>query len=229
MQIPKYDWPSVQRAIKQIRSISYSEDGALFKYGKEKFLRPMVETGSIRIMAAATYDDPSLNPAIRDSELEISLISLPSEVRLQAFDGKTGKPKGIIRPTGNVIWTERARSNVYVYCLASRFDPRMFGDFEADSCVVIKDPVRFVETIQAEWDRRFEEWAGVALPVSYIDPFGDYTSEPDVYFSKHFRYGYQREFRLVWLPPTPSEDLDPVFLDIGSLKDYCELISLENS
>ncbi len=40
MQIPKYDWPGVQRAIKQIRSISYSEDGALFKYGKEKFSAP---------------------------------------------------------------------------------------------------------------------------------------------------------------------------------------------
>jgi hypothetical protein len=145
IQIPKYDWPGVRKAIKQIRSIKYSKDGALFKYGSKKYLQRMVESGSIRIAAAASYDDPSLNPAIRDSELEISLISLPSEVHLEAYDGKTGQKKGTIIPVGNLKWTRKAGTNFYVYCLASRFDPRMFGDFEADGCVVIKNPVRFVE------------------------------------------------------------------------------------
>jgi len=110
IQIPKYDWPGVRKAVKQIRSFNYSKDGALFKYGKEEYLRPMVEAG---------------------------------------------------------------------------------------------------------------------LPVTYIDPFGDYKSEPDVYFSKHFRYGYQKEFRLVWLPPAKTDLLDPVFLEIGSMEDYCHLITLE--
>jgi hypothetical protein len=46
--------------------------------------------------------------------------------------------------------------------------------------------------------------------------------------TKHFRYYYQREFRIVWLPPEPTQamSLTPVFLDIGNLSDFCDVIDL---
>jgi hypothetical protein len=200
IQVPKYEWPGLDKAIENFRAI-VTDKSVLIKFGKDEHLRVMIEVGSLRVSSAASYADPSLNPAIRDSELELSLLSLPSEVHLEVFDGKTGHSKGTLTPTGNVKWTMKARTNYYAYCLASRFDPRMFGDFEADAFVVIKDPVRFVEAIQAKWDQRIPEWDGVAMPVTYVDPFARYKSEPDVYFSKHFRYSYQKEFRCIWLPP----------------------------
>jgi hypothetical protein len=225
-QIPKYDWPGLPKAIHHFRNIVLPRDGVLIKYGKTEHLRDMIDVGRIRISSAASYDDPSLNAAIRDTELEISQILLPSEVELEVFDGKTGQRKGTITPAGHITFTAKANTNYYAYCLASRFDLRMFGDFDADACVVIKEPVRFVEAIQAEWDRRMPGWDGVALPVNYIDPFGDAGDDPDVFSSKHFRYGYQREFRCIWLPPTKRDVLDPLFLELGSLREYCELITL---
>jgi hypothetical protein len=51
--------------------------------------------------------------------------------------------------------------------------------------------------------------------------------EFDPFTWKHFRYSYQGEFRLVWLPETPQTNIECVHLKIDSLKDLCFLISLE--
>ncbi|HEX5081915.1 MAG TPA: ABC transporter permease [Blastocatellia bacterium] len=49
---------------------------------------------------------------------------------------------------------------------------------------------------------------------------------PSVYFAKHFRYWYQQEYRVVWTPPTPIAKLPPLDVEMGNLKDICEIICL---
>jgi hypothetical protein len=49
------------------------------------------------------------------------------------------------------------------------------------------------------------------------------------FFCKDFRYWYQKEVRAAWLPPdprTPPAALDHLFIELGCLKDYCELIEI---
>lgn len=46
---------------------------------------------------------------------------------------------------------------------------------------------------------------------------------------KDFRYSYQQEVRAAWLPPTADGSrpkLDHIFVTMGRLTDYCELIEL---
>ncbi|MGI8733749.1 MAG: hypothetical protein ACR2LM_10670 [Pyrinomonadaceae bacterium] len=225
-QIPKYDWPGLESAVSGFASKKLEPGKFLLKYGQTRFLQPLLEKGIVRIAPAAMYDDPSLSPAVRDTELEISIAALPSEVKLVAYDGKTGQLKGPVHPKGNITMTAKARSNYYVLCLAAAFSLRMFGDFNADSCLLIKDPVRFVETVQRAFDEKLPGWDSLGWGVSYIDPFQAKSARPDVHFSKHFRYAYQKEYRIVWLPPTKQTSLDPIFLELGNLEEYCELIRL---
>ena len=43
----------------------------LFKYAPRRYVDDFV-TGSVRLRAASSYDDPSLSSAIRDDELQIA-------------------------------------------------------------------------------------------------------------------------------------------------------------
>jgi hypothetical protein len=44
--------------------------------------------------------------------------------------------------------------------------------------------------------------------------------------TKHFRFAYQCEYRMVWVPPIPQNDLKPFVITIGSLKGIATLIPL---
>lgn len=47
-------------------------------------------------------------------------------------------------------------------------------------------------------------------------------------YTKHFKYTYQDEFRATWERETLPEGkaLQPIFLNVGSLTDYCNLFFL---
>lgn len=105
VQIPKYDWAGLPKAVESFKKINLVQGQFLLKYGKYEYLQSCLEEGKLRIMPASSYDDSSLNPAIRDAELEIKFAGIPSEVKMEVFDGKTGQPKGFITPTGNVNYT----------------------------------------------------------------------------------------------------------------------------
>jgi len=47
-----------------------------------------------------------------------------------------------------------------------------------------------------------------------------------VLFSKHFRYSYQNECRFVFLPKEPILDLKEFFIEIGSMEEYAEIITI---
>ena len=44
------------------------------------------------------------------------------------------------------------------------------------------------------------------------------------FISKHFRYAYQHEFRVIWIPNKEINDLDPVFIEIGGMAEYADII-----
>jgi hypothetical protein len=64
-------------------------------------------------------------------------------------------------------------------------------------------------------------------PVIYIDPFllAPPGTAAEVYFCKHFRFAYQTGFRFV-LKAADNHRLDPFFLDVGSLEDIAEIVTV---
>ena len=192
--IPKFDWPGLSRAVEQFNKLNLQPGSFLVKFGKAEHLRDTLETGTIRILPASHYGDPSLNQAIKDSELQVQFFDLPAEVKLEVVDGKTGKPKGHIQPTGNVAYTLESNSNYYAYCMTSALSIRLFGDFEANACLIVRSPSDFIVRIAEAFYRLKPAWKCISGNVDYYDPFNVEPSRLGVHFSKHFVLLIKRSF-----------------------------------
>jgi hypothetical protein len=229
LPIPLPSHPLASQAAAAVSTRAATRGTYLVKYGKLQHLRPAYEFGRLRIAPASSYADPSLNPAIRDDELEVELQPPPSEMRLDVIDPATGESRGRLNPIGNKI-RKVSRTNYYVSCFSSLLTPRLFQDFDnADACLLITRPREFIEVVFAEFERRLPVFTGLERPVRYIDPLNATLRDLEVFFCKHFRYAYQAEFRFVWLPPELRGDLEPLFLELGGLSAYAELISLKDA
>lgn len=102
---------------------------------------------------------------------------------------------------------------------------RMPTDFDADSALIIKDPGRFAQRVISSFLVRFADWKPLYGPVTYYDPYRDYTKLSVHEMSKPFGYAYQREVRIVMQATRrPRQTLEPEFLDIGPMDDYAELL-----
>jgi len=115
----------------------------------------------------------------------------------------------------------------YAYCTAGVFSHRLYQDFEADACLIIHEPRRFVADLAKA--------AGSVLPgytfgtsgVRYVDPLVAPPTAVPVQVIKHFRFAYQREFRCVLQAPAgSSRTLHAVFVTIPQLFEYVELVAL---
>jgi hypothetical protein len=200
-----------------------SNRGLLLKLGKQAHMQAMFHLGMIRIAPASSYRDPSLNPAMHDDELSFESIAQPG---FKVLVSPT--PGGPMVPVGG-LHTLRMRATLptdyFVYCMSFSARPRLFGDFEADACVVITKPKDFIDRVVAAVEPLLPEYAHQRGKVRYADPHFDHHRLP-LAMTKHFRFSYQREFRMIWVPPTPSIGLEPFFITIGSLKDIATLITL---
>jgi hypothetical protein len=63
-------------------------------------------------------------------------------------------------------------------------------------------------------------------PAVYVDPLLPTTATITVPVMKHFRYAYQDEYRFCWLPSMPTASLTHVDVQVGSIKDFSDLIVL---
>jgi hypothetical protein len=232
---PNYELQGLENSVKELLRLDLQAGNYLVKYGKYKFLEPMLKNGSIRIMPASSYFDPSLNTAIRDNELKTSVLIPPNEVKFQDFyknikvsvGDKEGNLEDFAEIVGNWKYTRVSNTDFYVYCLAYEYSHRMFGDFEADCCLVITNPSEFLKRILEKFNEVMPNYSASHYSVRYYDPLNVGKNELPFYFSKDFGYSYQKEYRIVWLPPEKTMELEPVFLKLGNLEDCCELIKLE--
>jgi len=202
---PDYDWPGITKAYDAFNALNITPGEYLIKYSKQAFIQAAFERGEIRISPASRYNDPSLNYSIMDDELSLSL---------RPPDTATGDwPKVVTTGT-----------DYYVYCLANEFSLRLFGDFEADACLVITRPYVFFDRLSEAVMRKLFLWQGYAKPVQYIDPVRPQKAKMDLYCSKNFRFAYQREYRMIWKPISPRSALPYIHVEIGSLEDCCKVI-----
>lgn len=194
------------------------------KFGKKSHLEPALRKGVIRIAPASSYDDPSLNSAQADKELE-HLAVTPNEhlkVKLFGMDSTGGERELPVR--AKELFRYMMVPDFYVWCCGLDYSPRMFCDFEADAVLVIRDKSAFRSRLSA----------AVRLPdatlsedrIAYYDPYTIRREELVPIFSKHFRYLYQNEYRFAWTLPGGS-DLTSFFVELGPLDDIAELLELD--
>jgi len=224
VRVPNLKHPLTAKAIKAIKKHKLQSCSYLFKYGQYSHLSDALKHGKIRISPASSVNDPTLNLAINDNELQLTIQPNPSNIRLtlKPKNGQTKELKNIHKFT----FTEHSKTDYYFYCLSSFLSPQLFLDFGYNACLCIKDPKRFLKSILSNFKNSFPQWQNRNTQVSYIDPLKTPINNIDVFFSKHFRYAYQKEYRIVWLPPAPIKQLDYIFVEMENLGEYCELISL---
>src|SRR5690349_10676668 len=122
-QVPKPHHPSIPPEVIAYRGRKRSESGKLFKLGRQDYLGALLRNGDIRIRAASSYNDPSLNYAVSADELHFTLNPNISDLRTIGSDG--GESTVTLR---NAVYEFAHPSDFYVYCMTARFWPRLFKD-----------------------------------------------------------------------------------------------------
>ncbi len=224
LQVPKPGMGSDIAATLKLRKLTPNHAQALYRYGEARYLRPLLEKGELRLRPASSYADPSLCKARQDLEL-----SVVAQLRKHHIGRKT--PFGQISQTAfnlGASYEVQATTDFYILCFAAEPDFRLYRDFESDACIIISDRERFIsqikETTAAAFGDNFQVHAG---HISYFDPLGADLESLTPIFSKHFRFAYQKEFRIAWIPKLASDDLPQSNLTIGSLRQYCEVIEVD--
>ncbi len=218
----KEKYPNILKAITVWNDRKPLTGDYLVKFSKKEYLEQMIDFGKIRVSDAGFYNDPSLNLAVRDNELSQTII-LPhgTKIRKKMSSGEYEEIKGI----QSISLTNNYPENFYVYCLTKTYQHRLFDDFNADACLLIYDLKKFFDRFLNCLKKSYSDWQLKSGDVRYNDPFFPPISS-DIPFNKHFRFWYQSEFRIAIKPKKPEEKLGPIYLEIGSLTDCCELITL---
>ena len=224
--VPKPTYPDPPPAAKATKSYT-PPSSFLIKYGRREHILPMVDAGRIRIAPASYYGDPSLNHAIHDDEMSFSYVIPKDEVKsLTVKNNETGE-EHVLNLASNLKLGWRASTDYYVYCLSGSLALRHFDDFDYDAGLLLKEPDSFLNRLSVAVKTQLPGWRVYTDRVTYRDPFDNPETKLDVYFSKSFKFAYQDEYRVVWLPPAKLETpLQPIFVELGSLRDEADLIEI---
>ena len=195
------------------------------KFGKAEHMRSLFERGAIRVQPASYYATPSHNGAIRDDELSLPIsLSLTRDDIIKVVLNPQDVPSSRIDQRLDI--TYNAGTDYWLYCVTTAVEPRLFVDFQADSCVIIKDRAHFQKLMTLQSAANFPKTVHRQGNAIYIDPLLPSTAIIDVPMSKHFRYEYQKEYRFVWTPLHPRANLPHVDLELGSLRSCAQLVVL---
>ena len=152
----------------------------------------------------------------------------PNKKKNEVLEQLSNDLKTPVEAVGDVTKVLSAPTNYYVYCMAAEFDLRLFGDFKADSCLLITKPIVFIDRLFRAVGEKLPDWRRGGIGVKYIDPVNTTEEEIDLHYCKDFSYAYQKEYRLIWTPPVPETALKFIDVELESLEDCCELIYLKD-
>jgi len=190
----------------------------LVRYDQADRIFGAYEEGRIRLGPANSYIDASLNLARQDDELSIDIDIDPTVVPIMG--------PGARHVGGRIQLKGKIETNFYVHCLSSCLRSRLFLDFDADACLIIRKPQEFRDRFFEAIHRTLPDFQADSGRVEYYDPLCVTPAELVPIFWKHFRYAYQEEVRFIGVPREPITELKPVFITLGSLKDVSDVLKV---
>lgn len=199
----------------------------LVKYGRREFLEPMLRDGRIRICPASYYNDDAHGDAVRDDELTRNFFIPTFRERLNGEHSIDIQGHRIEYGNDDLLLPV-VMPDYFLLSLCDHIYYRMPTDFDADAALVIRDPAQFTQRVISGFLAAWPDWEPLHGPVTYYDPYLDYTKVTTPELSKHFGYSYQREVRIALRAKRrPRSSLQPEFLTIGAMTDYAELLTAE--
>ena len=199
----------------------------LVKYGKREFLERLLTDGTLRLANAKSYNQAHLLDSVRDDETSRTFFIPTYKERLHGqthIDVQGHK----IQIGEDDLAIPLVVEDYFMFSLCEHIHYRMPTDFDADAALVIRDPRLFVQRLASTFLSRFPGWIPMDGRVIYYDPYRDYTKFKVPEMAKHFGYAYQKEVRVAFRPRRGiSLNLEPMFLSIGSMTDYADLVPIQ--
>ncbi len=207
------------KKLKEIRK-NIGNNAYFYKYGKKENLEKLLYSGEILLRPASYYSDSSLNNAIKDDELSRLYILNSDFNKLNAELKTENETHNLV----NGFYTKNINTDYYIFCLSNVFEPRLFNDFDADSCLIIKNPSLFISKLGKVLPDnifKFEQ-----RTVSYFDPLLDNPLSVSIPFSKDFKYSYQNEYRIAFTPYKKRQKIDSFKTCIGNISEFAEIVDI---
>lgn len=225
MEPGQFPWLSHPDAPRGVRILGKNKIGSkdLVRLGQKEHIKDAINHGRFRIAPAASYADPSLNPAIHDDELSITAVGSADTAIIHMVDPVTGEQAEQITAIGEIQYSRRLEENFYVMCMTAGYRPRLLDDFGANAMLVIKNVNRFLIRIEKAVKKVRPNLALARNEVKYYDPYRVKPSALEPFFVKNFRYAYQREYRLVWHTAGLPLDCEPFFVEIGPMQNIASV------
>jgi hypothetical protein len=223
-KFPDFAGALAQKATSVLAARGLKSRDVFLRFGKPEHMTSLFEEGRLRVQPASEYSKPDHNGAVRDDELslEVSLYVTRDTIRQVVKN-----PQDVAE---DLEWRRldfrfSRPSDFWLYCVSSSVESRLFVDFEASACVIIRDREEFRQRLLRAGAAAFPGARARDGNAVYIDPLQPRSARIDVPMSKHFKYAYQLEHRFIWEAPNTAP-LVPLDLELGSLKDIAELVLL---
>jgi hypothetical protein len=214
--MPWISAPDAPRGLRILRGKSLPSTSYLARVGQRAHLIDSFERGRFRIAPAASYSDPSLNPAIQDDELSVTVRRSGDEAVIRPFNPTTGEEGDPLPVLGEISYSRRLEENFFVLCMTGAYDSRHLDDFGGDAVLLIHNVNRFITRLEKSVRRVRPDLQLAGGRVHYYDPYRVRPDDLIPQMSKHFRYAYQKEFRLVWERPGLTLHEEPFFIEMGT-------------
>jgi len=214
-----------QKAAEAFRKRVMAPASVLINYGKRTYMEKLFHEGSLRIQPASYFARTDLNGAIRDDERRLPLSFALSREDIKKI---VLNPQDVLEetPDQRVDVVLQSPADYWMYCVTESINPRLFVDFQADACVVVRDRKQFAGRLQRAAAHALDMVRHQAQLIEYIDPLLPKSAKIFLPMAKHFGYSYQLEYRFCWFPANPVPDLNHIDLSIGSLENIADLIAL---
>jgi hypothetical protein len=222
---PDFASELAQKAAGRMSQLGLRRGEVLIKFGKRKYMELLRGSGQLRLQPGSFFSRPDHNQAVRDDEMSLPLsFMLTRDQILRLVSNPRDVPSDLIEQRLDIQFETGA--DFWLYCVTQSVDPRLFVDFEADSCVVIRDRRKFSQRLMGGARERLGRVEFREGRANYVDSLLPKSPKIFVPLSKPFGYAYQDEYRFCWLPEPPVEKVEHVDLEIGPLDDIAELIYL---
>lgn len=217
--LTKYFDDEVTKGVLLFRDAPELDRLELVKFSRRDFIERMHLHGETRIAPASAYADGSLLNAQQDLEIQCDFMIPTARLASKGYRHADIEGKTYDISDGDTQIIEEV-PNYFVYCMCREIDRRLPTDFNSDAALVIHDAKQFQRRFFDAIREKLGNWDLKNGNVIYYDPYTDYKRNRVLEMTKHLRFYYQKEFRLLARPKKPFDhDLEPFFIKIGSLED----------
>lgn len=209
----------------------------LYKYLPKKYLEAFVSRGSLKIGTLYEYRKTEQygnvigdkNEGLHKTELslagggeiDLGIYSLEAEFfrrHILRPDQQATNVK-IVLADGARLISHTNSPDLYIYCMSSKYDPKVMDQFGCDACLEIVNPMGFFRAIthRIRHKARFDGFG----PVRYMSKDTHYTRPHQIHpaIMKDPEFVYQNEWRAIWVPTKTLRE--PLFVDVPRAIGYC--------